>query len=221
MKNRLVFAFLFLFSNLVWSQTAKEIIEKNIENSGGLTNWKLLNTVQLQGKVILGVNDEYPIKIFQERPFFTKTVIVINKKEIPTSGYDGKLGYGMNYATNKLESYKDYQPENFDNDFIDWENKGFEAEFIGKEKVGTIDCYKVELTKNINKTVYFFDVQNYKLMKELKKDETLQYSDYKKVGNLFFPFRIESFSPKKDGDFVMIFNKIEINKVLPNNTFKF
>jgi hypothetical protein len=69
--------------------------------------------------------------------------------------------------------------------------------------------------------VYFFDVQNYKLMKEIKKDETLQYSDYKKVGNLFFPFRIESFSPKKDGDFVMIFNKIEINKVLPNNTFKF
>ena len=44
-----------------------EIINKNIEFSGGLTNWKLLNSVQLQGKVILGVQDEYPIKIFQER----------------------------------------------------------------------------------------------------------------------------------------------------------
>ena len=35
------------------------------------------------------------------------------------------------------------------------------------------------------------------------------------------PFRIEASTPKKDGDYVMILNKIEINKVLPENTFKF
>ncbi|WP_124642079.1 MULTISPECIES: outer membrane lipoprotein-sorting protein [Amniculibacterium] len=221
MKKLLIFSLLFIFSSLFFSQTAKEIIGKNIELSGGLTHWKLLNSVQLQGKVVLGVNDEYPIKIYQERPNLTKTIIVINKKEIPTAGYDGKQGYGMNYATNKLEVYKDYLPESFDNDFIDWENKGFVAELLGKEKVENVDCFKVELTKNVNKTIYYFDAQNYRLLKEIKKDETLQYSDYKKVGNLFFPFRIESFSPKKDGDFVMIFNKIEINKVLPENTFKF
>jgi hypothetical protein len=46
--------------------------------------------------------------------------------------------------------------------------------------VGERDCYKVELTKNVNKTVYYFDVQNYLLLKEEKKDETLVYSDFKK-----------------------------------------
>ncbi|MBS1571721.1 MAG: histidine kinase [Bacteroidetes bacterium] len=221
MKKLIILAFTFLLFQTNFGQTAKEIINKNIEFSGGLTNWKLLNSVQLQGKVILGVQDEYPIKIFQERPNLTKTVIIIDKKEVPTSGYDGKKGYDMNFATNKLETYKDYVAENFDNDFIDWENKGFSAQVLGKEKVGNTECYKIELTKNINKTIYFFDTQNYKLLKEIKKEETLQYSDYKKVGNLFFPFRIESSSPKKDGDFVMIFNKIEINKVFPENTFKF
>jgi hypothetical protein len=35
------------------------------------------------------------------------------------------------------------------------------------------------------------------LLKEIKKDETLDYSDYKKVGNLLMPFRIESSSAKK------------------------
>ncbi len=127
----------------------------------------------------------------------------------------------MNYAANKLQVYPEYIPESFDNDFIDWENKGFAAKYLGKEKVGEIYCHKVELTKNVNKNLYFFDTNTYMLLKEVKKDETVVYSDYKKVGNLVMPFRIESSSPKKDGDYVMLFNKIDVNKVFPANIFKF
>jgi outer membrane lipoprotein-sorting protein len=206
---------------MVSAQTAKEIIDRNIENSGGLTNWKLLNTVMLQGRVILGINDEYPIKIYQQRPNLTKTTITIGKKEVATEGYDGKKGYAMNYADNKLQAYADYPAESFDNDFIDWESKGFEAKYLGKEKVGETYCHKVELTKNVNKALYYFDTKNYMLLKEIKKDETLLYTDYKKIGSLMMPFRIESSSAKKDSDFVMLINKIETNKVLPANTFKF
>jgi hypothetical protein len=219
--KKLVLVFALIFSQLSFAQTAKEIIDKNIELSGGLTNWKLLNSILLQGKVILGVKDEYPIKIYQQRPNLTKTVITINGKETAIEGYDGAKGYAMNYATNKLQEYTEYVPESFDNDFIDWENKGFESKYLGKEKVGDIYCHKVELTKNVNKNMYYFDTKSYMLIKEVKKDETLIYSDYKKVGNLTMPFRIESSSAKKDGDYVMLLNKVEINKVFPANIFKF
>lgn len=208
-------------SGIVSAQTAKEIIEKNIELSGGLTNWKLLNSITLQGRLTLGINDHYPIKIFQERPNLTKTVITINKKETAIEGYDGKKGYAMNYATNKLQEYPNYVAESFDTDFIDWESKGFEANYLGKEKVGEIACHKVELIKNVNKTLYFFDSKSYMLIKEVKSDESIIYSDYRKVGSLMMPFRIESSSPKKDSDYVILLNKIETNKVLPANTFKF
>jgi len=219
--RRILYIITLFFSMGLFSQTAKEIIDQNIENSGGLTNWKLLNSVILNGKVTLGVNDEYPIAIYQQRPNLTKTSIFINKKETAIEGYDGKKGYAMNYATNKIQEYPNYVPESFDNDFIDWENKGFQAKYLGKEKVGEIYCHKVELKKNVNKNIYYFDVKNYMLLKEEKKDETLMYADYKKVGNLMFPFRIESSSPKKDSDYVILLNKIETNKVLPANTFKF
>jgi len=219
--KKLVLVFLLIFSQLSFAQTAKEIIDKNIELSGGLTNWKLLNSVLLQGKVILGIKDEYPIKIFQQRPNLTKTVITINGKDTAIEGYDGSKGYAMNYATNKVQEYPDYTAESFDNDFIDWENKGFEAKYLGKEKIGDIYCHKVELTKNVNKNIYYFDTKSFMLLKEIKKDETLIYSDYKKVGNLAMPFRIESSSAKKDGDYVMLINRIDINKVFPANTFKF
>jgi len=219
--KKLLIVFVLIFFQLSFAQTAKEIIEKNIELSGGLTNWKLLNSVLLQGKVILGIKDEYPIKIYQQRPNLTKTVITIGGKDTAIEGYDGNKGYAMNYAANKLQEYKEYVPESFDNDFIDWENKGFEAKYLGKEKVGEIYCHKVELTKNVNKNYYYFDTKSFMLLKEIKKDETLTYSDYKKVGNLMMPFRLESSSTKKDGDYVMLLYKVEINKVFPANNFKF
>lgn len=213
--------FVLIFSQLFFAQTAKEIIDKNIELSGGLTNWKLLNSVLLQGKVILGIKDEYPIKIYQQRPNLTKTVITIGGKDTAIEGYDGTKGYAMNYATNKVQEYAEYVAESFDNDFIDWENKGFEAKYLGKEKIGHIYCHKVELTKNVNKNMYYFDTKTFMLLREVKKDETLDYSEYKKIGNLSMPFRIESSSTKKDGDYVMLINRIDINKVFPANTFKF
>ncbi|MFC0345324.1 histidine kinase [Epilithonimonas hispanica] len=219
--NRIIVLFAIIFSQIIFAQTAKEIIDRNIESSGGLTQWKLLNTVQIQGRVTLGVNDSYLMKIYQQRPNLTKTAILLAGKETPVEGFDGKNGYAMNYAQNKLTQYNDYVPENFDNDFIDYESKGFEAELLGKEKIGEQVYFKVELTKNVNKTIYYFDVKNYSLYREIKKDETLTYSDYRKVGNLLMPYRIESSSPKKDSDYVMMINKIEINKELPKNTFKF
>lgn len=219
--KKLFLVFLIMLTCAIKAQTAKEIIDKNIELSGGLTNWKLLNSVLLQGTVTLGINDSYPIKIFQQRPNLTKTLITVGKKETPIEGYDGKKGYAMNYATNKLQEYPNYIAESFDNDFIDWESKGFEAKLNGKEKIGETLCFVIELTKNVNKTLYYFDARNYMLLKEIKKDETLVYGDYRKVGTLLMPFRIESSSPKKDSDYVMLLTKIETNKAFPANTFKF
>lgn len=219
--KKIIYLVLLIVTTSLYSQTAKEIIDKNIELSGGLTNWKLLNSVMLQGKVVLGIKDEYPIKIYQQRPNLTKTVITINGKDTAIEGFDGAKGYAMNYAANKLQEYTEYVPESFDNDFIDWESKGFEAKYLGKEKVGEIYCHKVELTKNVNKNFYYFDTKTYMLLKEIKKDETLVYADYKKVGNLLMPFKIESSSTKKDGDYVMLLNRIDVNKVFPANIFKF
>lgn len=219
--KKLSILFSFIFSTLIFAQSAKEIIDQNLQLSGGLTNWKLLNSIVLQGKVSLGINDIYPIKIYQQRPNLTKTVITMGKKDTAIEGYDGEKGYAMNYATNKIQVYDNYLPESFDNDFIDFENKGFSAVLQGKEKIGDNLCYKVELTKNVNKNIYYFDVKTYMLLKEIKKEETINYSDYRKVGAFLMAFRIESSSPKKDGDYVMLITKIETNKEFPNNTFKF
>ncbi len=208
-------------SSLLLAQSGKEIIERNIERSGGLVKWKTLNSVILHGKVTLGIKDEYPIRIYQQRPNLTRTVITIGKKETAIEGYDGKVGYGMNYASGKLQKYPDYVPESFDNDFIDFESKGFSAKLIGKTKVGDKECYKVELTKNVNQTYYYFDTETYMVLKEESRDETLYYSDYRKVGELSFAFKMVSETKDGESDYVMVFNKIEVNREIPRESFKF
>ena len=66
---RKIFLITLVFLAQIFSaQTAAQIIDKNIQNTGGLVQWKLLNTILLQGKVVLGVNEEYPVKIYQARP---------------------------------------------------------------------------------------------------------------------------------------------------------
>ena len=49
---------LVFLAQIFFAQTAAQIIDKNIQNTGGLVQWKLLNTILLQGKVVLGVNEE-------------------------------------------------------------------------------------------------------------------------------------------------------------------
>ena len=208
-------------SSLFFAQTGKEIIEKNIERSGGLVKWKTLNSVILSGNVTLGIKDEYPIRIYQQRPNLSRTEITIGKKETPIEGYDGKVGYAMNYASGKLQKYPNYVPESFDNDFIDFESKGFSAKYLGIEKVGDQECHKVDLIKNVNHTFYYFDTDTFMLLKEETKDEKLYYSDYRKVGDYRFAFRMVSETPGGESDYVMLFNKIEVNREIPKETFKF
>lgn len=220
MKRILFFVFL-LISVGAFSQSADEIIKKNIENSGGLVQWKLLNSIFLQGKVVLGLKEEYPIKIYQQRPNYAKTIFTIKNKDYAIDGYDGQAGYSMNFATNKIMKVENYIPESFDTDFIDYDSKGFKANFVGTEKIAGKECYVVELMKNVNKNIYYFDTSTYALIREVKRDETLTYSEFKTVGKLLIPFKIVASSSNREGDYVLIFNKIELNKAFPEGTFKF
>lgn len=210
-----VAAFQFAFT-----QNAAQIINKNIEATGGLKNWKQLNSILLQGKVILGVNDEYPVRIYQQRPNLTKTVVVVGKKENVVEGFDGNKGYKMDYVQNRLVVDNAYISESFDSDFIDFENKGFTARFLGTENWNNTPVLKVELTKNQNRTLYYFDAKTYMLLKETKKDETLEYSDYRRAGTLLMPYKIVSSSPKKDGDYSILLNSVAVNRAFPGDTFK-
>lgn len=215
-----LFVFISITAISVSAQTAESIINQHLENSGGIEKWRSLNSIILEGEATLGVEQSYPIIIYHRRPYEKKVAFIMDGKEILNEGYDGKNGWTFNEISNKNEKVPGYQPDSFDSDMMEYNKKGFEAEYVGKDKVEGKECYKVVLTKHTNKITYCFSVKDYSLLSEETSEETILYFDYKSFGGLEFATKLIG-RPKDGGEYVIRFNKIQINPSIPDRIFKF
>lgn len=219
-KSIVIVLLLLLFPASLFSQSADEIISRHLENSGGINNWKNLNSIIMKGDALLSLEQSFPIFIYHKRPYKKKVVFIVNGKEMLNEGYDGKNGWTYNDISGKNEIVKNYRPDSFEDDLLDYEKKGFTAIYTGKEKSQQQECYKVELTKNVNKTTYCFSIKDYSLLWEENSDEKLIYQDYKKFGQLYFATKMTG-QPKNGGEYVIKFNTIQINPTIDDKVFKF
>ncbi|MCB9203140.1 MAG: histidine kinase [Flavobacteriales bacterium] len=219
MKKTYLYTVLFLLvSAFGFSQTAKEIIQKNLEVTGTVENWKKLNSTYIKGEIILG-EDKIPVELFQKKPNLTKTVLTLNGKKQTTEVYDGTKAYEFDFNKNKLVENKNYVPEPFDSDLLEYSEKGFVAKYLGKEKVGEVLCFKVSLSKKGKIILYYFDVSTYNLIKEINSRETIYYSNFRKVSEYTMPFQVESINKEDNTKFTLEIDTIEVNKKYSSNFF--
>lgn len=219
MKKALLFI-LFCFGTTVSAQDANEIIQNHLEKSGGINNWKNLNSIIIKGNAILALDQSFPIIIHHRRPYKKKVVFIVEGKELLNEGYDGEKGWSYNELSGKNEVVKNYQPDAFDSDIMDYRKKGFKADYTGKSERDGEECYMIVLTKNTNKITYCFSTKDYSLLWEDNKEERLNYYDYKKYNGLEFATRIIG-QPKDGGEYVLHFNSIQINPSIDDKEFKF
>lgn len=211
---------IFNFSLLLSAQTAESIINQHLENSGGISNWKNLNSIILKGEATLGIEQSFSLVIYHRRPYEKKVAFIINGKEVLNEGYDGKNGWTFSEISKKNEKVPGYQPDSFESDMMEYSKKGFEAQYIGKAKEEGKECYKVVLTKHTNKITYCFSTKDYSLLSEETNDEKTLYFDYKSFDGLQFATK-QIGRPKDGGEYVIRFNQIQINPVIADRVFKF
>ncbi|MDD3773136.1 MAG: hypothetical protein PHC38_10845 [Weeksellaceae bacterium] len=217
-KFALFISFLLCFQT--FAQTADEIITQHLEQSGGIKNWKNLNSVILYGDALLSLEESFPIIIYHKRPYQKKVIFLVEGKELLNEGYDGKNGWTYNPISGKNEIVQNYEADSFDSDILDYKNKGFEAVYVGISDSENQACYKVVLTKNVNKISYCFSTKDYSLLWDENDKERMYYYDYKKFNDLQFATRIIA-HPKEGGEYVLKFNSIRINPVIDDKLFKF
>lgn len=218
--KKISFVLLGILSFSLFAQSADDIINQNLEKSGGVKNWKNLNSVIMRGDALLSLEQSFPMVIYHKRPYQKKVVFLIEGKELLNEGYDGKNGWTYNEISGKNEIVKGYQPDSFESDILDYKKKGFEAKYVGKSKSNNQECYKVELTKNVNKTTYCFSTQDHSTLWEESDEERIYYYDYKVFNGLRFSTRIVG-QPKNGGEYVIVFNSVLINPVIEDKVFKF
>lgn len=218
--NKIFVLFICISLGFLNAQTAEEIIDKHLEVTGGIDTWNNLNSIIIEGQVSIDVSDVVQIKIEHARPYFKRVSYVVDGKEMLSEGFDGEQAYTYNELGGNYKKLANYQKDAFETDILNYKKKGFKVNLVGREKLNSKDVFKVKLTKNTVENYYWFDAKNFQLLKEQNDEETVNYSDFKKVGNLTFAHRMEA-TPKGGKEYVVIFNKIIPNAAIPAERFIF
>ncbi|MBT8237305.1 MAG: outer membrane lipoprotein-sorting protein [Croceitalea sp.] len=237
-------AFLFVLALPLQAQTADEILANYFENIGGLENLKNIEGM----KMTAAVNQqgmEIPLEIYQLKDGRQMTVITFQGKQIKQGVFDGETLWSHNFMTMKAEKSDAEQTANFKlnmNDFpdtfIDYKEKGYTVELLGKETLDGAETFKIKLVKEPitvdgnqedDISFYFFDTENFvpiAVQAEIKSgpakgqmsESTM--SDYQEVDGLYFPFSMTQ-GVKGGQSQPITISKIELNPTMDTAEFAF
>lgn len=244
MKKLLFLLLTFSITFVTQAQNADEIIDTYFENIGGLENLKKVEGLKMT-TTVNQMGMEIPVEMIQLKDGKQASTISFQGKELKQGVFDGETLWSHNFMTMKAEKSDAETTANFkleSNDFldpfIDYKEKGYIVEVLGKETIDGAETYKVKLTKEPvtvdgnqedNVSFYFFDTENYvpiAVQSEIKsgpakgKVSEVTFSDYQEVDGIYFPFSIKQ--GVKDGQsFAITINAIELNPAVDDSMFAF
>jgi hypothetical protein len=230
--------------NISNAQTVDEILSNYFENTGGLEKWKQLEGIKMSAKVNQG-GLEIPLDIVQLKDGRQMTTITFQGKEIKQGVYDGQVLWNTNFMTMKAEkadaeTFEIFKSNlgDFPDAFLNYKDRGYKAELLGKETVDGSETFKIKLTKKPitvdgkltdNITFYYFDVENFvPIMSESEikvgpnKGIIAQskMSDYQEVEGLLFPFAMSEGAKGGQSQGITI-TAIVVNPKVDDTGFKF
>jgi hypothetical protein len=208
----LFFALVVLAIVPMTAQSADEIIDNYIENTGGVDAWNALTGIKMTGSVnTQGMS--IPVDMYNMKDGKTLVTIDLQGQVMTQLAFDGETMWTTNFMTMLPEKSDaettESMKENFGNfptPFLNYKEKGYTVEYLGRETKEGVDTFKVQLTQKPIKvdgveeptiTYYYFDTENYvPIMSEsaitagpMKGQMSTQtFSDYQEVEGLYFPF---------------------------------
>jgi hypothetical protein len=211
------------------AQSVDDIVNKYVDALGGKDKLATLKTVRMEGTMNANGTDIVVT--------ITKSQMVGVRTDIAVMGMNGYLiitptaGWSfMPFAgQTSPEAMKDEQVKSsaasldLQGNLFNYKEKGNKVELLGKENVGTVECYKIKVTLKSGKiATYFIDTKSNYLIKSVttqsingeEKEVENTYSNYKATANGFiFPYT----TTNAQGE--INFSKIEANIPLDDKVF--
>lgn len=226
------------------AQTADEIITNYLKNTGGVENWQKLKGIKFNAKLqTQGL--ELPLEIVQLKDGRQMSAAVVQGKEIKQEVYDGKTLWNTNFMTMKAEASDTETTENFKlntndfpNPFINYKEKGYTVELLGRETMEGTETFKIKLVKEPltidgkkedDIFYYYFDSENFVPIvmestirsgpyKGQIQQSTL--SDYQEVKGLYFPFSMKGGIKGQSAGQTINIQSVELNPTVEDSIFK-
>jgi outer membrane lipoprotein-sorting protein len=223
-------------SAFAFSQTADELVSKNIEAKGGLDKIKAVKTLRITGRAEQSDNPPLGVVIEHERPDETRQDIIIAGMTL-IQAYDGKQGWMINPFGGKkdpqLMGEDDLRDLTIDADIdgplVDYKAKGNTVEYMGHDMVDGDDALRLKVTlKNGDVLYYDLDPDSYlEIRREAQefirgsvKESVTEYGSYKAVDGVMYPFSMAIW-PKNDPTqtLTVTIDKVEVNVPLQESQF--
>ena len=208
------------------AEKAAEIINKYIEALGGKTNLEKISSLVIRGKGQSGFyTKSLPIVKYVKNPGKNKTEIsLMNQKMVTATNGDISWEinpfYGNGQPRQMPELAEEFKIKESDNkndvlytigkNLINYKERGYEAEYMGKTNFRGKKAHHIRLTSDVSEDDYYIDALSYLLLMAKVDFSKNYYDDYKKVGNITFPHKMEEGGGYRE-------MKIEVDEVLIND----
>jgi outer membrane lipoprotein-sorting protein len=190
----------------VQAQTADEIVERYLETIGGAEKWQSMQSMRVSGNA-LQMGMTFPFSMISMRPNLTKVTAEVMGKQF-IDAYDGKAAWSLNPfmggpdpQQKTEEESKEAASQSFENDFINYKEKGYRVALEGTEEIEGAECYKLLLVKADGREEhYFIDAETYVPIMQRVYPQTGQlkgqsiesyFSDYQEVDGVLVSFSME------------------------------
>ena len=198
---------LILTTGISSAMDAKELIEKNIEATGGLEKIKSVNSFLANGKALVQ-GMELPFVMKQTRPKMMRLEVEIMGMKM-IQAFDGEKGWTINpmagitvaQEMGELENKGFKLQSDMDGVLVDYEDKGYTVEYIGEADVEGTPVYQLRLDTNDDIVMDMFFDQEYFLV--IKVSTTINWdekviesdsymSDFQETDGIVIPYSMET-----------------------------
>ena len=209
-----------------------QVISNYIKAIGGEDAVKKLTSLQQTGEMEMQ-GQKLAVTIKNMAPNLSSMEISMGGQTAMKQVYNGKTGYSMQMGQKAELTGDDLTEKKEDKGYgtqLYYETDGTKIESAGSVKVGTADAFKLTITSpSGKKKTEYYDTKSGLLLKDesittkggVEISQSTEYSNYKKVGDILFPFTLtQSIStPQGAQEFAIAIKEIKVNPPLKAEDF--
>jgi hypothetical protein len=215
------------FGVFSYSQTADELIAKNIEARGGIEKMKAIKNLRVTGKFEGGDGFTASVGQENERPDLVRETFSLQGMTA-IQAYDGATGWQIQPFGGKKDpqllgedDMRDLLLDaDFDGPLVDYREKDSTVEYLGHDVVDGDDALRLKVTLKNGDIIYdYLDPDTFiEIRKEVQqfirgsvRDRVMGLGSYKLVAGVMYPFSMSQ-GPKNNPDSQTVtVQKMEVN----------
>ncbi|MFZ0358817.1 MAG: hypothetical protein WAL58_00115 [Terriglobales bacterium] len=223
------------FAAFSFSQTADELIAKNIQARGGMEKMKAIKNFRMTGRFEGGGGFTASVGQESARPNLIRQTFTLQGMTA-IQAYDGATGWQIQPFGGKKDPELMGEDDmrdlllaaDFDGPLVDYKEKGSTVEYLGHDVVDGDDALRLKVTLKNGDIIYdYLDPDTFiEIRKEIQqfvrgsvRDRVEGFGSYKPVAGVMCPFSISSGSKNHPDAQTSTVQKMEVNVTIDNADF--